>query len=160
MTRKRGNMQVKIKRIDKSLPLPQYHTEGAVAFDLYAREDTIIAPGEILRIPTNFIIETPVGYVLQLSLRSGAPKKKPGLVVPHGVGLIDQDFCGPEDEVLMQVLNTSNQILGIIRGERFGQAMFVKIDRAEFVEVEAMPKTTRGGFGSTDKAAELSLKES
>jgi len=31
-------MEVRIKRFDKGIPLPEYKTGGAAAFDLYARE--------------------------------------------------------------------------------------------------------------------------
>jgi dUTPase len=44
-------MQIKIKRIDKSLPLPAYQTEGAVAFDLYSRIDCVILPKTVERLP-------------------------------------------------------------------------------------------------------------
>ncbi|MBI2145131.1 dUTP diphosphatase, partial [Candidatus Woesearchaeota archaeon] len=57
-------MKVKIKRIDKSLPLPQYQTSGSVGFDIYSREDIEIRPREIALIPGNIIVETPQGYML------------------------------------------------------------------------------------------------
>ena len=41
------NMKVRIKRIDKDLPLPIYETQGSVGFDLLAREDINIDPKEI-----------------------------------------------------------------------------------------------------------------
>ena len=44
-------MRVKITRIDKSLPLPVYETEGSVGFDLLAREDAAIQPKSIELIP-------------------------------------------------------------------------------------------------------------
>ena len=142
-------MRVKIKRIDTSLPMPAYQTSGAAAFDLYSREDMKIGPGEIARIPSNLIVQTPKGYFLLIALRSGTPKKKLGLVVPHGVGIIDSDYCGPDDEVLIQVLNVGDQVIEITRGERFAQASFVKIDQADFLETDVMFAPTRGGFGST-----------
>ena len=40
-------MKVKIKRVDKSLPLPKYETSGAVAFDLYSRIDMEIFPKQL-----------------------------------------------------------------------------------------------------------------
>jgi dUTP pyrophosphatase len=54
-------MQVNIKRIDISLPLPEYQTAGSVAFDLYSRIDTTIAPKSLGLIPTNIIVQTPPG---------------------------------------------------------------------------------------------------
>ncbi len=140
-------MKVKIKLVDKSLPLPQYHTSGAVAFDLYARHDLIIPPKEIARIPTNLIIAVPEGYMLYLKDRSSTAKKK-GLIVTAGV--IDQDFHGPEDEILFQVYNFTKQEVLVKKGERIGQGIFIKIDRAEWEEVvEDIKSFSRGGFGST-----------
>lgn len=40
-------MKVKIKRFDKSLPLPEYKTPGAVGFDLYVKNDETIRPREV-----------------------------------------------------------------------------------------------------------------
>jgi len=143
-------MIVAIKRIDKSLPMPEYQTSGAAAFDLYARTDFEIGPGELARIPSNLIVDTPATHYLQITLRSGTPKKKLGLVVPHGVGIIDSDYNGPEDEILVQVLNTGKEIIKIEKGERFAQAAFVRIDMAEFEEIEeTVTAESRGNFGST-----------
>lgn len=141
-------MQVKIKRIDTSLPLPEYQTSGAVAFDLYSRLDMAIAPKTIGLIPTNLIIETPAGYMLTVVTRSSTPKKK-GLLVPHGIGIIDQDYHGEKDEVMLQVYNFTDQEVVIAKGERVGQAVFVRVDKAEWEEVGEMKETSRGGFGST-----------
>ena len=66
---------VKIKRIDPSLPLPEYQTTGSAAFDLYNREDVFIQPGVIYDIPLNVVIDTDPTLVLLLSLRSSTPKK-------------------------------------------------------------------------------------
>jgi len=143
-------MKVKIKRIDKSLPLPVYETAGSVGFDIIARETTKVGPHEIGLVPGNIIVETPRGYMLLLALRSSAPRKK-GLLKPHGIGVIDQDYAGPEDEVKVQVYNFSNKKVAIERGEKIAQGIFVNVDRAEWLEIEKVENPTRGGFGSTDK---------
>lgn len=140
-------MLVKIKRIDKKLPLPEYHSKGAVAFDLLARLKTHIAPGAIGRVPANVVIEIPEGYMLLLKDRSSTAKKK-GLLCT--VGFIDQDFCGEEDELQLQFYNFTNKEVLIEKGERLGQAAFVRIDKAEWLEVKNMNHNAiRGGFGST-----------
>ena len=143
-------MEIKIKRIDKDMPLPEYQTAGSVAFDLYAREKMTIAPSSLGFIPTNLIIETPPGYMLTVVPRSSTPKRK-GLSIPHGIGIIDQDYCGEKDEILLQVYNFTDQKVEIDRGERIGQATFVKVEKAEWNEVENTEKPTRGGIGSTGK---------
>ena len=141
-------MKVKIKRIDQDLPLPVYETEGSVGFDVIAREGVSIAPGTIELIPANVVIEVPKGYMLIVASRSSTPRKK-GLTPPHGFGIIDHDYCGPQDEVKIQVYNFSNEAVEIERGEKIAQGVFVKIDKFEWEEVDEIRKESRGGFGST-----------
>jgi len=141
-------MQVQIKRLDKEIPLPIYHTAGSVAFDLPARATIVINPKEMALVQTGLIVQTPPGYFLAIVARSSTPKKK-GLSLANSIGVIDQDYCGPEDEVKILVYNFTNAPVTVERGERIAQGIFVKIDRAEFQEVEQIDSPTRGGFGST-----------
>lgn len=141
-------MKVSIKRIDNSLPLPAYQTPGAAAFDIYSRIDMTIAPHTVARIPTNLIIATPPGYMLAVVPRSSTPVKK-GLSIPHGIGVIDSDYCGPTDEILYQVYNFTDADVTIERGERVGQAAFLRVDQMEWDEVAEMTDPNRGGFGTT-----------
>ncbi len=143
-------MKVRLKRIDKTLPLPVYKTAGSVGFDLITRETTVIAPGAIARIPCNVVVETPPGYMLLLALRSSAPMKKPGLIKPHAVGIVDQDYCGENDEILFQVQNIGQKPVTVARGEAVGQGVFVRVEKAEWEEVNETKTANRGGFGSTD----------
>ena len=141
-------MTLKITRIDKTLPLPKYHTKGSVAFDLYARVDAIIAPKEIGLIPANLIIQAPSGFMLIVVPRSSTPRKY-GLSIPQGIGIVDQDYCGPEDEIKLQFYNFTDKPVHIKRGERLGQAVLVPIAKVEFEEVALIAPASRGGFGST-----------
>lgn len=141
-------MRIKITRIDKSLPLPQYQTSGSVAFDLYSRIDLIIKPKQIELIPSNLVIQAPEGYFLMLASRSSGPLKK-GLMLPHGIGIIDQDYCGPEDEIKIQVYNFTDNDVIIKKAERIAQGVFVKIDKAQWDETNEINKNSRGGYGST-----------
>ena len=139
-------MKVSIKRIDKSLPLPDYQSPGAVAFDLYSRIDTVIKPKTLERLPTNVIIAIPDGYMLEIKDRSSTLKKK-GLLV--STGYIDNDYCGEADEILLQVYNITENDVVIEKGERIGQGVFIKVDKSEWEEVDEMSNKSRGGFGST-----------
>jgi dUTP pyrophosphatase len=141
-------MKVQIKRIDNSLPLPEYQTKGSVAFDLYSRIDLEIKPKELALIPTNLIVKTPKNYMLLIASRSSNPKKL-GLLKPHGIGIIDQDYCGPEDEIKVQVYNFTENQVNIKKGQRIGQAVFVKINKAAWAETDQIQTKSRGGFGST-----------
>lgn len=106
-----------------------------------------VQPKSIARIPGNITVKTPEGYMLLVTLRSGTPSKK-SLSIPHGVGVIDQDYCGEGDEVLIQVYNFSDTSVLVRRGERIAQGIFVPILRVEWEEVEVV-SVARGGFGST-----------
>jgi dUTP pyrophosphatase len=141
-------MKVQIKRIDKSLPLPVYETDGAVGFDIIAREDHTITPGKIGIVPSNLIVAVPKGYMLVVASRSSTPLKK-GLTPPHGFGIIDHDYCGSEDEIGVLVYNFTEENVEVHRGEKIAQGVFVKIDKFEWEEVDEMTGETRGGFGST-----------
>ncbi|HEV7424529.1 MAG TPA: dUTP diphosphatase [Candidatus Paceibacterota bacterium] len=139
-------MKIKIKRIDKTLPLPEYQTKGAVAFDLYSRIDLVISPKTLERLPTNVIIATPKGYMLEIKDRSSTLKKK-GLLV--STGFIDNDYCGESDEILLQIYNLTDNDVKIEKGERLGQGVFVKVEIGEWTETDIMDSDSRGGFGTT-----------
>lgn len=141
-------MHLPVTRIDKDLPMPKYETAGAVAFDVYARETTTIIPKSIGYIPTNLIVCIPEGYALLLCSRSSTPGKK-GLSIPHGMGIIDQDYCGPEDEMKVMVYNFTESPVTVGRGERIAQAMLIGVSKPELKESEPDPTRGRGGFGST-----------
>ena len=143
-----NKLEVKIKRIDKTLPLPKYQTSGSVAFDLYSREDMTIPAKSLGLIPSNLIIQTPPGYMLIVVPRSSTPKRK-GLSIPHGIGIIDRDYSGENDEVLLQVYNFTDNEVKIDKQERIAQATFVRVDTAEWKEVDKMSEQDRGGYGST-----------
>ena len=141
-------MKINIKRIDKSLEVPEYKTKGAVGFDLTAREETIIKPWEMKLIPLNLIVKIPKGYGLFLFSRSSVPFKK-GLIIANSVGVIDQDYHGEEDELKTLVLNVTKKKVVVEKGERICQGIFLKLGVAKFSEVKKMNVTSRGGFGST-----------
>jgi dUTP pyrophosphatase len=140
-------LQVNITRVDPELPLPNYATSGSVGFDLICRLDTEIAPFHLARIPGNIIVQTPPGYMLLLTMRSSTAQRK-GLLIPNGVGVIDQDYCGDGDELLVSVYNFRNEAVTVTRGERVAQGIFVPIARVVWNEVSQIGQG-RGGFGST-----------
>ncbi|MDP7247550.1 MAG: dUTP diphosphatase [Candidatus Peribacteraceae bacterium] len=141
-------MQVSVKRIDPSLPLPRHETGGSVGFDLITRIDTLIEPGQIGLVPSNVIVQVPKGHALLILPRSSLPRKK-GLVCPHSLGVIDEDYHGPEDEIFVQVQNITSDPVVIKRGERIAQGLIVKVEKAQWAEVVSHEAKTRGGFGST-----------
>ncbi|MBI4135915.1 dUTP diphosphatase [Candidatus Uhrbacteria bacterium] len=141
-------MRVKIYRKDPAVELPAYKTPGSVAFDISVAEDLLIPAHEIRLIPTGLIICTPPGHMLLVAARSSTPLKK-GLMLANGIGIVDQDFCGPEDEIKIQVYNFTDKPVEVKRGDRLAQGLFLSVEQVEWEEVKELNAKTRGGFGST-----------
>jgi dUTP pyrophosphatase len=141
-------MFVQVSRLDPSVSLPKYETAGAAGFDLASNIDMIVQPGEVTLVPTGLVIAVPAGHVLGIFARSSTPLKR-GLMVANGVGLVDSDYCGPKDEIKIEVLNFTPAPVSIRRGDRLAQGVILPFVRAEWKEQEAPSAPTRGGFGST-----------
>ncbi len=139
------SMKVKITTINGA-KMPSYQTKGAVGFDIRANETVIANPKSLVLIPTGLIIQVPEGYMLALCARSSTPKK--GLLIPHGMGIIDQDYCGPQDQLYVQYYNYTDSQVTITKGERVAQGVFVSIKKASF-SIDKPNDISRGGFGAT-----------
>lgn len=142
------NMEIKIQRLDPTIALPEYKTKGSVAFDIPASATTTIPARSIARIPTGLIIATPERYMLMIAARSSTASRY-GLMLANGVGIIDQDYCGPADEIQISVYNTTDHDVIIEKGVAVAQGIFVRVDRAQWQEVSEIKTSNRGGFGST-----------
>ena len=140
-------MNIKIKRFDKSLPLPSKHTEGAAAFDLAAREEVTIGPRSIGYVPLNIALETPPGHFLLVAARSSTHKK--GLMMGNGIGIIDPDFSGDEDEVKAICYNFTDEPVVVEKGFRIAQGTFIPVPAFAWDEVDELPNKNRGGIGTT-----------
>src|SRR5262245_54833306 len=121
-TRYADRMRLKITRLDPTLPLPHYGTSEAAGFDLAASQDAVVQPGQVVLVRTGLVIEVPAGHFLGIFARSSTPLKR-GLLVANGVGVIDPDYSGPDDEVMVQVLNFTQAEVRIQRGDRLAQGI-------------------------------------
>jgi dUTP pyrophosphatase len=130
--------------------LPSYGTNEAVGFDLAAAHDLVVAPRQIVLVRTGLVIEVPPGYFLAIFARSSTPLKR-GLIVANGVGVIDPDYSGPNDEVMIQVMNVTDLDVQIRRGDRLAQGVVLPAPRVVWDEVNEIREVTRGGFGATGR---------
>lgn len=137
-------MKIKTKRIDKSLPLPDYE-KGAACFDFICREDVAIKPGEIKLVPLNSVIKLPASYTILIFVRSSTPIKK-GLILANSVGILDSFYCGDKDELVAEFLNITSKDVEIKRGEILVQGMLIKHENVEWEEVDKMKDKGRGGY--------------
>ncbi len=131
----------------------KYATEMSVGLDLRAaiEEDYItVSPNERVFINTGLAIEilepNIAGFIFS---RSGLGTKE-GLVVTQGVGIIDPDYRG---EIIVSLLNISQQQKTIFKGERIAQLLFLPAYQAEIIISETLSPSKRGagGFGHTGK---------
>ena len=144
-------LSVRIQRLDSSIPLPADQTAGAAGFDLAASADLVVAPSSIALIPTGLVIQVPAGHFLGIFARSSTPLKR-GLMVANGVGVIDRDYCGPEDEIKIQVLNFTAQPVQVRKGDRLAQGLFLPVTQVNWQEAEGdLREGSRGGFGATGR---------
>jgi dUTP pyrophosphatase len=90
----------------------------------------------------------PTGHFLGIFARSSTPLKR-GLAIANGVGIIDPDYSGPKDEVLIQVLNFTGGDVHVKRGDRLAQGIVLPAPRVTWQEVRDIREVTRGGFGAT-----------
>ena len=143
-------MKVLITRLDSELPLPKYAKPGDAGADLYSRIDIELEPMQRALVPTGIAIALPPGFVGLVHPRSGRAAKE-GLSLVNAPGTIDAGYRG---EIQVIVINLDKEkAITIKRGERIAQLLVQEVARADFVEVEDLPGTSRGegGFGSSGK---------
>lgn len=144
---------VKIKRLDKDLPLPKYMTSGAAGMDIMAAEDFSLLPGQFKLIRTGIAIELPYGYEAQIRPRSGLATKY-GVSIINCIGTVDSDYRG---EIMVGLVNHNTWNGGATfeakKGERIAQMVIAEVPYGALIEVDELSETDRGegGFGSTGK---------
>jgi dUTP pyrophosphatase len=144
-----ASVELPVNRINPAADVPSYLTAGSVGFDLSTAEQITIPAGEMRQVGTGLIFAVPAGWGLMVVLRSSAPERF-GVLQPHGIGIIDRDYCGPDDEVMLQLLNFRSAEIMIPTGSRIAQGILVRAEQASFV-AHRLGRRSRGGFGSTDQ---------
>jgi dUTP pyrophosphatase len=138
---------VRITRRDPRAQIPEYKTPGSAAFDFAIIEESTVAPRAQALLRTGLVICVPADHVLHVYARSSLFKSH-GLLLANGVGVIDPDYCGPDDEVLLSVWNPSDREVRLPAGTRIAQGMILARPRITWEEGSA-EGAGRGGFGST-----------
>lgn len=140
-------MQIKVKKLDPTLPDLAYARAGDAGFDVYARERTVLTPGVQTAVPTGVSIELPAGYVSLVWDKSG-------LGIKHGLktlgGVIDAEYRG---EYMIGMINLSDKEYVFEKGDKVAQVLIQKVEHVTFEYVDALSDTERGagGFGHSGK---------
>lgn len=141
-------MNIKILRLTPDTPIPEYKTAGACGFDIAVIEGGTLMPGERKKFRTGLVCCVPEGHVLLLFPRSSNAKK--GVRIANGTGVVDQDYCGPNDEIFAYLHNFGNEPYTVEKGERIMQGVIVPVLRGvTFEETQTLEAPDRGGFGTT-----------
>ena len=143
-------LQAKIldPRLGRDFPLPHYATPGSAGLDLRAmlQQDTLLAPGQTLLIPTGLSIHIGDPDLAAMILPRSGLGHKHGIVLGNLVGLIDSDYQG---ELMVSCWNRGNSEFTLAVGERIAQLVLVPVVQAHFELVESFDESQRGtgGFG-------------
>ena len=155
--------------------LPERATAGAAGYDFYVAEDTLVPSylkmfknvdttsalclGEVAYltktletkptlVPTGVKCKLDNGTFLQLSVRSSCPLKY-WLILANGVGIIDSDYYGNEDNdghIFFQLINLSPFDIKLQKGDRIGQGIIMPY---MITDDDSAAACRTGGFGST-----------
>ena len=141
-------IEVGIVRLDPDLPVPSYAHPGDAGADLHTREDVTLLPGERRLVPTGIALALPDGYVGLVHPRSGLAHRH-GLSIVNAPGTVDAGYRG-EVQVCLVNLDPATPV-ELRRGDRIAQLVIQRVETARFVEVDALPGSSRGtgGHGST-----------
>ena len=143
--------KVLIKKIDSSVELPVYKTNGASGMDLMAfiNEPIKLKPQNSYLVPTGISVAFPREYEIQIRPRSGLAAKN-NISVLNTPGTIDSDYRG---EIKVILYNHGNTDFLINNKDRIAQMILTPVIKMNLEETDTLPETVRGegGFGSTGK---------
>ena len=139
------NQIIKIKYFDKSLPELECYGDW---IDLYNREEITIKMAEHKLIGLNVAMELPKGFEAHILPRSSTFKNY-GLLVANSMGVVDNAYCGNNDEWKLSVIGTKE--VTIPKGSRIAQFRIIPSQNVKLKTVENLGGIDRGGFGSSGK---------
>ena len=143
--------KVLIKKLDPSVKLPAYKTDGASGMDLMAfiKEPINLKAQKSCLVPTGISVAFPIEFEVQIRPRSGLAAKN-NISVLNSPGTIDSDYRG---EIKIILFNHGNTDFLINNEDRIAQMILTPVIKMELEETDNLPDTLRGegGFGSTGK---------
>ncbi len=118
--------------------------------DLRAAEHVTLKKGEFALIPLGVAMELPKGYEAHVVPRSSTFKNF-GIIQTNHMGVIDESYCGDEDQWFMPAYAVRDTEIEI--GDRICQFRIMKHQPTIcFEETDTLDRPNRGGFGSTGRA--------
>jgi dUTP pyrophosphatase len=143
--------KVLIKKLDPTVELPAYKTEGASGMDLMAlvKEPINLKPNSSCLVPTGLAVAFSSDFEIQIRPRSGLAAKN-SISVLNTPGTIDSDYRG---EIKVILFNHGKNDFLINNKDRIAQMILTPVIKMDLEETDDLPETIRGegGFGSTGK---------
>lgn len=174
-------LKIKVKRLNKDIPLP-YITEKGDWIDLRAAETVVLDAPQSGTLKTTTVDGVKVSHrdvtfdnkLIKLGVAMQLPKGfeavllprsstyiKFGIIAGNSEGVIDQSYCGDNDEWKFSAIALENTT--IKKGDRICQFRIQPSQKAtmwqklkwllssgiKIVEVESLSSHSRGGFGTT-----------
>jgi len=144
-------VKVLIKKLDPTVELPAYKTEGASGMDLMAllNEPINLKPNSSCLVPTGLAVAFSSDFEIQIRPRSGLAAKN-SISVLNTPGTIDSDYRG---EIKVILFNHGKSDFLINNKDRIAQMILTPVIKMDLEETDDLPETIRGegGFGSTGK---------
>jgi dUTP pyrophosphatase len=138
-----ANMQLEcMVQPGAQLPKRAYPTDAGA--DLFSYEKCEIYPGEQKLVDTGIAVKIPRGFGGFIYNRSSQGKK--GIMIPHGVGVIDSDYRG-NLKVLLK--NIGEDPYKMEMNDRIAQLVIQPIQLVDFKDIWNDTTRGTGGFGST-----------
>lgn len=140
--------KIKVLKIDKDVPLPNYAKSGDAGLDLYSAEEIILKPGQRHGVKTGIKMEIPDNH-------AGLIWDKSGVALNAGIktmgGVVDSGYRG---EIRVLMINLSDEDFHIRKYSKIAQMLIKKVERVEIEEADRLSETNRGegAFGSTGLA--------
>lgn len=138
-------LTIKVKYLRDIKPIEFFDNGDWI--DLRCGEDVVLAAGEFVVIPLGVAMELPSGYSAIVAPRSSTFKKW-GILQTNSIGIIDESYCGDNDEWGLPVL--AFRRTKIHKNDRICQFRLIKQnDSIDMKVVKTLGNPDRNGFGST-----------
>lgn len=141
---------LRVHLLDPNMSLPVQARPGDAGFDLAARINISLSPGERSLVPTGVAMAIPEGYAAFVHPRSGLAARH-GVSIVNAPGTIDSGYRG---EVLVNLINLGQEPISFVRGDRIAQVVIQGVETPVFMQVdssEELGESERGtgGHGHT-----------
>lgn len=141
--------KIKIKYFSDKIEKLRYIAGNSDWIDLRVAEDVTMKKGEFRLIRLGVAMELPRGFEAHIVPRSSTYKNF-GLIQTNHMGIVDESYCGDNDEWKWPALAMRDTELHV--NDRVCQFRIVEHQpQIEFQEVNSLSSPDRGGFGTSGK---------